>query len=348
MVTERLGYADYQPGRVGSEAGDNGVRESEVGKRAAQDLREWEGVPIEDRMFAALVRPPRKTSFYTEYVCARSCSTCSLENCVSKGITCHGFGGSTSGSGGSGTGYDDGGYPTTGSIPTIPPDDPDDGPGPVRDEPVSKAEVATALREACDLPPSTGQNEDVMSDIFQASVNASFNASSPSSHASRTGVHHQHPDELDGFATAAFDMQDGGQLDLLTGIIETKFTEDPSNGIRSGQSRGHIRSLYSTYNLIPSGATFTGAPVYAVVTNSQVPVEMIGRYSEGAGQYDLVTYANDWNVKFVHYRVMRTFLENLKLEGDILGNAQTTRSAIQDFLGDFDVDFVIDCTPAEN
>jgi hypothetical protein len=60
MVTERLGYADYQPGRVGSEARDNGARESELGKGATQDLREWEGVPVEDRTFAALVRPPGK------------------------------------------------------------------------------------------------------------------------------------------------------------------------------------------------------------------------------------------------------------------------------------------------
>jgi len=125
MVTERLGYADYQPGRVGNGARDSGASERDVGKRTAQDLREWEGVPVEDRTFAALVRPPRKTSCYTEYVCTRSCSTCSLENCVSKGVTCHGFGGGTSGSGGSGTGYDDGGYPGTGPIPTIYPDDPE-------------------------------------------------------------------------------------------------------------------------------------------------------------------------------------------------------------------------------
>ena len=123
MVTERLGYADYQPGRVGNGARDSRARERDVGKRTAQDLRKWEGVPVEDRTFAALVRPPRKTSCYTEYVCTRSCSTCSLENCVSKGVTCHGFGGGTSGSGGSGTGYDDGGYPGTGPIPTIYPDD---------------------------------------------------------------------------------------------------------------------------------------------------------------------------------------------------------------------------------
>lgn len=86
--------------------------------------------------------------------------------------------------------------------------------------------------------------------------------------------------------------------------------------------------------------------MYAIVTNSQMPVEMIGRYSQRAGQYDLVTYANDRNVNFVHYRVMRTVFGNMKLEGDILGDAQTTRSAIQDFLGDFDVDFSIDCSPA--
>ena len=73
---------------------------------------------------------------------------------------------------------------------------------------------------------------------------------------------------------------------------------------------------------------------------------MIGRYSQGAGPYDLVTYANDRNVNVIHYRVMRTVLGNIKLEGDILGDAQTTRSAIQDFFGDFDVDFVIDCSPA--
>lgn len=43
-----------------------------------------------------------------------------------------------------------------------------------------------------------------------------------------------------------------------------------------------------------------------------------------------------------HYRVMRTFLGHMKLERDSLGDAQTTRSAIQDFLGDFDADLAID------
>ena len=214
------------------------------------------------------------------------------------------------------------------------------------DEPMSKEEVATEFIEACDLPASTGQNDDVMSNIFEASINATFNASSPPSHNFRSGIHHQYADPLDGYSTAAFDMQNGSQLDLLTGIIESKFTEDPSSQIGSGQSQGHINALASTYDLIPPGATFTGAPVYTLVTNSQVPVEMIGRYSQGAGPYDLVTYANARNVNFIHYRVMRTFLGNIKLEGDLLGDPQTTRSAIQDFFGDFDVDFVIDCSPA--
>jgi len=85
--------------------------------------------------------------------------------------------------------------------------------------------------------------------------------------------------------------------------------------------------------------------MYAIVTNSQVSVDSIGRYGVG-GDHDLVTYANDENVNFLHYRVMRTWFGNMKLEGDVLGEAQTTRSAIQDFFGDFDVDFAIDCTPA--
>jgi len=212
------------------------------------------------------------------------------------------------------------------------------------DSPMSKAEVANVFIEACDLPPTTGQNEDVMSDIFQASVNATFNASSPPSHSINTGYHHQHPDELDGYSTAAFNMQDGSPIDLLTAIIESKFTEDASNGIRSGQSEGHIDALASTYDLLPPGETFTGAPMYAIVTNSQVSVDSIGRYGVGR-DHDLVTYANDENVNFLHYRVMRTWFGNMKLEGDVLGEAQTTRSAIQDFFGDFDVDFAIDCTP---
>jgi len=213
------------------------------------------------------------------------------------------------------------------------------------DSPMSKAEVADVFIEACDLPPTTGQNEDVMSDIFQASVNATFNASSPTSHSISTGYHHQHPDELDGYSTAAFNMQDGSPIDLLTAIIESKFTEDPSSQIGSGQSKGHIDALASTYDLLPPGETFTGAPMYAIVTNSQVSVDSIGRYGVGR-DHDLVTYANDENVNFLHYRVMRTWFGNMKLEGDVLGEAQTTRSAIQDFFGDFDVDFAIDCTPA--
>ena len=112
MVTERLGYTDYQPGRVGESA-----RESDVRKRVAQDLREWEGVPIEDRTFAALVRPPGKTiTCVPETVCVKRCSTCPPENCVVKGWDCTGVG---SGIAGNGTGYDDGGYLGSGPIPVI-------------------------------------------------------------------------------------------------------------------------------------------------------------------------------------------------------------------------------------
>lgn len=44
------------------------------------------------------------------------------------------------------------------------------------DDPASKEEVATEFIGACDLSALTGQNDDVTPDIFQASVNASFNA----------------------------------------------------------------------------------------------------------------------------------------------------------------------------
>jgi hypothetical protein len=113
MVTERLGYAEDQP---------VGVRESDVSRRAAHDLREWEGVPVKDRTFAALVHPPGKTiTCVPETVCVKRCSSCPPENCVVKGWDCTGV---DSGIGGNGTGYDDGGY-HTGPIPTITPDDPE-------------------------------------------------------------------------------------------------------------------------------------------------------------------------------------------------------------------------------
>jgi len=71
MVTERLGYTDYQPGRVGESA-----RMSDVRKRAAHDLREWEGVPVKDRTFAALVHPPGKTiTCVPETTCVKRCSS---------------------------------------------------------------------------------------------------------------------------------------------------------------------------------------------------------------------------------------------------------------------------------
>lgn len=303
----------------------------------------------------------------SESVCIRDSNTGLLRNCIYD-VTCSGGVGTGSGDwganfpsggdsgsspSGGGSGDDSGASEGTGcssehfqpvGSSCAPADDSEEEPEPV-DEPVSKAEVASELIEACGLPAATDEDGELMSSIFEASVNATFNASSPPSHNFSDGFHQQYPDPLDGYSTAAFDMQDGTQLNLLTGIVETKFTEDPSSQISSGQSRGHIRALASTYDLIPPGATFTGAPVYTVVTNSPLPVEMIGRYSQGAGSYDLVTYANDRNVNFVHYRVMRTVFGTMKLEGDILGDAQTTRSAIQDFLGDFDVEFVIDCSP---
>ena len=46
----------------------------------------------------------------------------------------------------------------------------------------------------------------------------------------------------------------------------------------------------------------------------------------------------------MHFRVARKPLSgNIKIEGDILGQAQTSRSMIQDFFGDWDVDFVVAC-----
>jgi hypothetical protein len=110
----------------------------------------------------------------------------------------------------------------------------------------------------------------------------------------------------------------------------------------SGQSQTHINDLASAYDRVPADRFPTGAPLYVLVTNSQRPVNEIGRYSYGASS-DLPSYANSRNVNMMHFRVMRTIWGGLKLEGDILGEPQTTRSAIQDFFGDWDVDFVVDC-----
>ncbi len=48
----------------------------------------------------------------------------------------------------------------------------------------------------------------------------------------------------------------------------------------SGQSQTHIDDLAASYNMFPSDSV-TGAPLYILVSNSQRPVDEIGRYSYG-------------------------------------------------------------------
>jgi len=146
------------------------------------------------------------------------------------------------------------------------------------DDPVPKAEVADQIIEECELSESTDPH--TMADIFEESVRATFNASSSHTHQFGSGSHPHLTNPVDGYSTAAFDMENGEQLNVITSVMEVKFSESPSGLMSSGQSQTHIDDLAASYNMFPSDSV-TGAPLYILVSNSQRPVDEIGRYSYG-------------------------------------------------------------------
>jgi hypothetical protein len=242
-----------------------------------------------------------------------------------------------------------GGPDDPGSIPTIPPDDPDDGPVPVRDEPVSKAEVVELIRDACSdvsgvtLPGDDGR----LGDYFESSVRKSLNDALPEDRKFNydlpdTDTHPRLTADVDGYATAV--TVDGAPLSqFLSAILEAKFSERPSNSLPSDQWQDHIDDLSRSYNEmrneIADDEYTIAKPQYLIVTNSQF--SDIGDLG-GDQSIRIPSYAASRNVNVMHLRVTKNAYGQYRLSGDLIGTADTL-SFLADLLKDIDIPFSVEC-----
>jgi len=242
-----------------------------------------------------------------------------------------------------------GGPDDPGSIPTIPPDDPDDGPVPVRDEPVSKAEVVELIRDACSdvsgvtLPGDDGR----LGPYFESSVRKSLNQYLASDRQFKydqpdTDTHPGLTRDVDGYATAV--TVNGVSMDqYLSSILEVKFSERPSNNFSTDQWEDHIDDLSRSYSEMQSEIAddeYTIAkPQYLIVTNSQfADIGDLG----GDESTRIPSYAESKNVNVMHIRVSKNDYGQHRLSGDLIGTADTI-SYLADLLEDVDIPFSVEC-----
>jgi hypothetical protein len=148
------------------------------------------------------------------------------------------------GGGGDGGGWDPGGD-GEGPITDPWPDPIDPVPAPL-EEPVSKAETAKIIREVCQNVPglTLPSNDSDLWPYFQASARKSVNqylASDPDRQIQwyQNQSHPQLTNDVDGYATA-FSVDGVPLPNVVTTIMEVKFSENPSDAWSSSQWSTHI------------------------------------------------------------------------------------------------------------
>ncbi len=221
------------------------------------------------------------------------------------------------------------------------------GTSPAEHEPATKAEVEQLIRDTC-----PGQLPADLDQFFQASIRKSLNTAvvgTPGQPYKRdpagpgatvsgvTGI----TKPVDGWLN---DLRDASTNAIIPGyvtsILEVKFSEVPSNVLRSSQYESHINDLARAYSV--PGARISGAPLYVVATNSQDP--RIGWLGNQRSSSHLPAYAASRRVNTMHLRITRNGT-NFYLSGDLIGPKANVQSIIWDFLRDVEHPFTVSCTP---
>ncbi|WP_022836233.1 hypothetical protein [Salisaeta longa] len=217
-------------------------------------------------------------------------------------------------------------------------------PEPADDPPVTKSEVVDEIRRVCANAPGVTLpgSDDMLSGYFQASVRKSLNATLSEMRRYRwDGTQQDHPqltNLVDGYAIAV--TNDGVHLpDVVSSILEVKFTENPTYNLSSSQWKAHIDDLARYYDRIPENDYNLGAPLYLLVTNSTyTSIDNLG----GDESVRIPEYASVHGVNVMHLRVTKDFSGTYHLEGDLISSSDAL-NWIADLFKDVKIPLQVAC-----